>query len=50
MGNCSRKDSDVAFAIKAGTEAFIDDTSFIIREMKDKEARKGIVEELKMYL
>ena len=49
-GNCSRKDSDVAFAIKAGTEAFIDDTSFIIREMKDKEARKGIVEELKMYL
>ena len=49
-GICNHKDSEVAFAIKAGTEAFIHDTSFIIREMKDKEARKGIVEELKMYL
>ena len=50
MGLCNIKDSEIAFAVKTGAEAFIDDTSFIIREMKDKEARKGIVEELKMYL
>ena len=50
MGICDVKDSEFAFAIKAGAEAFIEDTSFIIREMNDKEARKGIVDELKMYL
>ena len=49
-GNCSRNDHEIAFAIKYGTEAFIEHSSFVIREMKDEKARKDIVEELKLYL
>ena len=49
-GICDRKDGEIASAIRYGTEAFIEHSSFIIREMANEKARKDIVDELKMYL
>ena len=49
-GLCQITYGDIASDIRIGTDAFIEYTSFIIREMEDKKERKDIIDELKMYL
>ena len=49
-GICQITYGDIASDIRIGTDAFIEDTSFIIREMKDKGVRKEVIDELKLYL
>ena len=49
-GLCQKKYCDIACDIKFGTIAFIENTSFIIREMEDSAKRKDIIDELKLYL
>lgn len=49
-GICQRKYGSMTSNIRIGADSFIENTSFIIREMKDKNARKEVIDELKLYL
>lgn len=49
-GICQRKYGSMTSDIRIGADTFIENTSFIIREMEDRNNRKEIIDELKLYL